>query len=101
MENNVTSNHHERPSYGAPVEVAAAGVGTAGVLVGVAGGLLVDEVVVGLLVDVDEVDLLVVVVLRMERYVDVVVSGTRVVGATPTVMVADPRPCWPSMPITM
>ena len=63
------------------------------------GGLLVDTLV-GCLVEVVVVRLDVVVRL-MERYVDVGVSGTGVAGGVPTVMVAEPRPCCPSMPMTM
>lgn len=71
-----------------------------------------DVVVVGLLVEdrVEDRDEVVVVDLRVDvrvavrvsvRSVLVVVSGTRVVGATPTVISAEPRPCCPSMPMTI
>jgi len=57
----------------------------AGVVVGVVRVVVVLRVlvVVGLLVDVRLTD----------RYVEVGVSGTGAVGATPTVMFADPAPC--------
>jgi len=74
------------------------------VLVGLLVVVRLDVVLVRLLVVV-RLDV-VLVVLRVDvrvsvRSVRVDVSGTGVVGKTPTVISAEPRPCCPSIPMTM
>jgi hypothetical protein len=87
----LASDHRDHPTHSVGVGALAATAGAPA---------LTDDALLVLVENTIGVGFLVVVRLIL-LYVLVVVSGTLVVGATPTVISAEPPPCCPSMPMTM